>query len=291
MSVEINDVQFGAMVEEALQVVATTYNCTFKIIGKKGKGGPPFAVFLNRNAAGTERPKGEGSCYLHNISRGVTALCGNALDKILLVCAKTWLEDGVDRINIANAVLSSRFSSQLRLSGEEYDKKTFEFLVNQALVITDSSSPTDVLAMAHALPLMKVSTFRDIKTIDAIFQRIDQFGDIVAMVREMNARGFEFEVVEASPTQRRYGKTINQIVLNRRNHQEPSAELIAIAEKLGVSPQAVEKLCVLVANVGTPLFIKRYRKYIEDEKAKAVTLASPDDIATLIGSISFVHNS
>jgi hypothetical protein len=281
---EINDIQFGAMLEEALAVVAKTHNCTYKVIGKKGKGGPPFAVFLNR--------PGSKSCYMHNVSRGIVAVCGNSLDKILLACCKYWLEDGIDRINICSAVLDARYTNQLKLSGETYDAKSFRNIVERAKMLAHSNVPSEVLAMDQALPFMREDVFADERSRKAIFDSIDTFGDVPAMVRQLNYLGYAFtkEALALVDDQgQRIGRPaysrIGKIVNKAGKKGQPSQEAVQTAELLGISPRAVEMLCLLVATVGTPGFIKQYHQYLEDERVKRDTLASGEDIATLLGTL------
>lgn len=259
--------------EEALTKLCAAHadvGITYKIISSKKQDGP-YAAFLNH-----PQPHMIKSCFLHNISRGLLAITGDGLYQILEACYRSWIDSKIEKINVCNTVLDARFRSLLKGSGADFDKSSMRFLLDRAKRLANGNRPEDVVAVDSALRLFTAESFDDQSSIDYLFERIDTFRNVTAMIRRLSQHSYL-----AADTEKKY--TLHFLVGSKSENAEARAE---IAEKLGVVPDAIKMLCTIVTNHGTVNFIKKYAEYLEEDRQRLKTLADEDAIASLVSEMN-----
>ena len=262
----IEDLTLQTMLDEALAQVTKGKDATYKIVPSKKPGGP-LTAFLNK--------PGKKACYMHNISRGLLAICGNGLPKIIEVIYENWEATGIEKVNVCNSVLDHRFRQRLTESGSDFNKQATKFILDRAKKLAHGNNPESVIAVDRALSLFKEETFSDEKSIGYLFDRSDNFRNVSAMIRRLSQHSFfAHDDLEQYPIYELNGGS-----------KEAREQRASIGTKMGVDESIIKMLCELVVNHGTVRFIKRYVEFLEADRLKVQTLASDDDISTLAESM------
>lgn len=265
----IEDMTLRNMLEEALTKLTNERGGTFKIVDSKKAGGP-LSVFLNK--------PGHKACYLHNVSRGLLAICGTGLIKVLEIIHDSWINQNLEKINVCNTVLDHRFKQRLVETGSEFDKQSTRFILDRAKRLAHGNNPENVIAMDRAISLMKVETFNDSQSVDFLFKTPERFKNVSAMIRRLTQHSYL-----ACDEDMKY----SIMVLNGTTN-DAKKKRAAMGSLMGVDQLVIKMLCELVDNHGTVNFIKRYAKFLEDDRLKVQTLASVDDINTLVAGMKCI---
>jgi hypothetical protein len=258
------------MVKETMDQLAATNGLTFAIIPNTKNPDGPIAV--------TVAKEGKETCFIHNISRGVIALCGDNLFTVLGSCIKYWIDNGVNKINLTNSILDGRFRNKLEKTGCGFNADAIEFLTDRAKRLSSGGKPELVLAVDAALSLFTFGVIDDEESVDHVIKKVDNYRNISSMLKGLIGHVY-FKVDEGDDRITIWGLLQKDRVCRERRTM--------IADKLGVTPLCIEMLCQLIGHHGTPLFIVKYAQYLEDDRKRVGTLATAEDVAELVSLIRF----
>lgn len=269
----IEDATLQATVTEAMNELSTKYGLTARLTRRDPSNGP-WCISLNK--------PGTQSCLIHNVTRGIIAVCGSRIDVVLDSCVGAWLNQSATKINLNHSVLEARFNQRLGVEGKGLSEKAKSDISIAARLMAKGDNPTLVLSIDAALCILTADMFDDEKTIKITLGKIDTFKNEKAAVSKSNDF-IGFTVDDGMDT--KYPMSISQLIRNKS--ADARQRLAFIAEKLDTTVDVVRVLCNLVVITGTPNFIDAYHKHLEEDRALLDTLASEDDIMGLLEHMSF----
>lgn len=258
------------VLNDALTTLKTKYGIKARIISDRDKPEAPLKVVLS------DPNSKRKNCFLHNISRGVLLVCGNGLPQIIEACYHSWTTSNILKINVCNSVLDAHFNKLISSNPAEFNSLSIKLLSNCARKLANRNAPASIRYATDACKLLAhPDIFDDEESVEYLIARIDNYKGVRSMVSSLGKHKTFFSCDE----ERKF--SMKELIEKGADKRDVRTK---IGEALGVHERSVRTLLEIVCECGTPRFIKRYEEYLAQDRANLETLASDEDISSLVGA-------